>query len=158
MMLANPIRFRIMAGPLLILLLVMAGSAQGQSAAEETGDVSAGLQQMERTWAAAEPKHDASAVAPILADTFVETDETGKVTDRKTYLENMRNSEVKLDSVDLDDMKVQRYGDAAVVTGRYTEKTTVNGGPATMTGRFTDTFAKIHGKWKCVASQSTTIR
>ncbi len=140
---------------LLLVLLTDAAFAQRQTAAD---DIAARLKQMEQTWAAAEVKHDASAVEPILADTFVDTDETGKVTDRETYLENMRKSTVKLNSVDLDDMNVQPYGDAAVVTGRYTEKATVNGAPATMVGRFTDTFAKIQGQWKCVASQSTTIR
>jgi len=43
------------------------------------------------------------------------------------------------------------------VTGRFTQKGTYKGKDISGTGRFTDTFVKRNGKWRCVATQGTMI-
>lgn len=137
-----------------LLIFLFTSFAFAQGASPDT--LSAKLQQMERTWAAAVAQHDPLAIAPMLADAFVDTSEDGKVTDRPTYLDNLKKSQAKIDSLILDDMRVQQYGDAAVVTGRYTAKGPEHTRPSA--GRFTDTFIRIGSEWKCVASQSTAVK
>ncbi len=50
---------------------------------------------------------------------------------------------------------VYLYGNAAIVTGGYRAKIELKGKSVVRRGRFTDTWIRENGKWKCVASQST---
>jgi len=56
-----------------------------------------------------------------------------------------------------DDLKVRVYGDAAVVTGRFTTKETLKGRDISGQYRFTDTWIKKAGRWLCVAGQGSKI-
>jgi ketosteroid isomerase-like protein len=49
------------------------------------------------------------------------------------------------------------YGNAAVVMGRWSGKVVEKGQPSESVERFTDTFIKQNGQWKCVASHSSPI-
>ncbi len=55
-------------------------------------------------------------------------------------------------------MTVRVYGNSAVVTGQYRERTKVKGKIVVESGRFTDVWILQNGTWKCAASQSTAIR
>jgi ketosteroid isomerase-like protein len=55
-------------------------------------------------------------------------------------------------------MKVHVYGGAGVVTGVYRETGITKGKAYARRARFTDTWIKQDGQWKCVASQSTLIQ
>ena len=55
-------------------------------------------------------------------------------------------------------VKVYVYGDAAVVNGRWKAKFVEKGKPVDTTERFTDTYVRQNGQWKCVASQGSTIK
>jgi ketosteroid isomerase-like protein len=58
------------------------------------------------------------------------------------------------------DMKVQVFGDTAVVTGIWTGKGTDGSGkPYDGTERFADTWIKMpDGKWQCVSSASASMK
>jgi len=49
------------------------------------------------------------------------------------------------------------YGDAAVVNGRWKIKFVEKGRTVDATDRFTDTYIRQNGQWRCVASQGSTI-
>ena len=49
------------------------------------------------------------------------------------------------------------YGGTAIVTGVYRERVQLKGKSVVRRGRFTDTWVKQNGAWKCVASQVTLI-
>src|SRR5207302_9030874 len=55
-------------------------------------------------------------------------------------------------------MKVHVYSNAGVVSGVYRETGMAKGKPYTRRARFTDTWIKQNGQWKCVASQSTLVQ
>jgi len=55
-------------------------------------------------------------------------------------------------------MKAYVYGTTGIVSGIYRETGTTKGKAYTRRARFTDTWVKRDGKWKCVASQSTMIQ
>ena len=55
------------------------------------------------------------------------------------------------------DMKVIVHGDTGVVVGRQTTKGTYQGQDIGGVFRFTDTWAKLDGRWQCIAAQSTRI-
>jgi len=68
------------------------------------------------------------------------------------------SGETKYQASKVDDMKVYLYGDTAIVSGRWKGKFTEKGKAIDSTERFTDTFVRQNGQWKCVASQGTTIK
>ena len=69
----------------------------------------------------------------------------------------MKSGEDVVTSAAADDMKVRVYGNAAVVTGRYTVKEQFKGTDLSGPYRFTDTFIKRAGRWQCVATHSSKI-
>ena len=119
------------------------------------GGVAAQLEQIEHTWAAAEVKGDAAMISPYLDETMVQTNPDGSVSARKEVLEGIAKGDPTLRAVDLADMKTQSYGDAAVIMGNYTERREAGGKRTATSGRFTDTYIRRSGKWKCVASHDS---
>lgn len=133
-------------------LLMMFGGAIAASGDE------AALKALEEKWDAASTKNDAAALGAILGDKFISTSAEGKVRGKAEVLSRMKSGEVKYQASKVDDMNVFVYGDAAVVNGRWKGKFTEKGKPMETTERFTDTFVRQNGQWKCVASQGSTIK
>jgi hypothetical protein len=150
--------------PVIVVVIVgiaiFASAAQHKKNAPETstavqGPVGTQLEQIEHKWAEAEVKHDPAMVAPYLDDTFVQTNPDNSVSTRAEVLDGIGKGDATLTAVDLADMRTQGYGDAAVIMGRYTEKREAKGKHMMTSGRFTDTYVKRSGKWKCVASHDS---
>lgn len=141
-------------------MIAGASAAQHKKNAPETstavqGTVGAQLEQIEHKWAEAEVKRDPAMIAPYLDDNFVQTNPDNSVSSRKEVLDGIGKGDPSLTAVDLADMKTQGYGDAAVITGTYTEKRESGNKHRMTAGRFTDTYVKRGGKWKCVASHDS---
>lgn len=128
---------------------------QAASSAVANANVAAQLEQIEHKWAEAEVKRQPDMIAPYLEATIVQTNPDGSVSARKEVLESIGKGDPSLKAVDLADMKTQSYGDAAVVMGRYTERHESGGRQRSIVGRFTDTYVKRGGQWKCVASHDS---
>jgi len=137
------------------LLLVLAGAVaqQKKSAANDE----AALKAIEEKWEVASVKADVATLGAILADTFVSTSADGHVQTKAEMLAALKSGEVKFEKSDVDDLKVTVYGNAAIIMGRWTGKVVEKGEASESTERFTDTFIKQNGQWKCVASHSSPI-
>ncbi len=146
-----------LAVPLLAAAQTTEKAAVSKGTAAQGEDVAAQLKALENAWSEAMLKHDATALDAILDDSLVETGPAGTVSNKAMDLADLKAGEPKLELFSLADMKVHVYGNAAVVTGRFTLKGTYKGEDMSGTGRFTDTFVKRNGKWRCVASQATMI-
>jgi ketosteroid isomerase-like protein len=133
---------RVAAFILMFLLLGVSASAQ------EASKVLA----MERAWNQAEVHNDASAVELLLADDFVMTVAEGTTYNKAQMVSSIRDKSYHPDLLESSDMKVHGYGKTAVVTGVYREKGTDKGKSWERTGRFTDTWVYLDGRWQCVAS------
>ena len=143
-----------------VLLAGLSAATQHKKSAPETstpveGSVATQLEQIEHKWAEAEVKRDPAMIAPYLDETFVQTNPDGSVSTRQEVLEGIGKGDTTLTGVDLADMKTQGYGTAAVIMGRYTEKREAKGKHVMTSGRFTDTYVKRSGKWRCVASHDS---
>jgi ketosteroid isomerase-like protein len=55
------------------------------------------------------------------------------------------------------DLEVRVFGDAAVVTGSNTEKSTYNGEDTSGHYRWTDVFVKRDGRWQAVATHVSKL-
>src|SRR5947207_15219353 len=138
-------------------LLMVWGSAANAQHKPAIGDESA-LKAIEEKWDAADLKGDSAALGAILADTFISTNSEGKVRNKAEVLAQLKSGEVKYETSKVGDMKVSVYGDAAVVNGRWKAKFVEKGKPVDTSERFTDTYVRQNGQWRCVASQGSTIK
>jgi len=112
---------------------------------------------LENGWNQAQLYHDAKALESLVADTFVNTDYDGTVSNKAQFLTDAKDKSYHADIVANENVKVQMYRDVAVVTGTYHTKGTNRGKPFEHWGRFTDTWVSLNGRWQCVASHSSLI-
>jgi ketosteroid isomerase-like protein len=136
----------------ILLLSAINLSAQAHSDAESK------LLALENAWNLAQKDHDAKALESLVADTFVNTDWDGTVSNKAQFLADAKDPAYHFASVGNTDVSVFLYGNAAVVAGTYHTTGTHNGKPLDSHGRFTDTWVQINGKWQCVASATTHIQ
>lgn len=121
-------------------------------------DVAANIAQLEHDWAAAQKIGDAAKVAPLLDEHFVNTDVNGKLTGKTQLLSNLKGG--KWEHNEISDVKVRVYGDMAVATGAWAGKGVDGDGTRIdRNERWTDAWVKMpDGKWRCVASQQSSVK
>lgn len=136
---------------LLVTLAVLVSAWPQKSAQAQATDTKA-LTDLEEKWVTALAKSDTATLDSVLSDTYVDTDEHGQRSDKQAVLSVLRSGELKFESIKLSDMRVHRYGDAAVVTGSAVQVGNFKGQTLTPKIVFTDTFVKEGGKWRAVAS------
>ena len=112
---------------------------------------------LESAWNQAEIHHDATAAAAIIADTFISVDHHGAIENKSQYLAGLKDLSFKPQEIANSETSVYLYGDVAIVTSVYRTKGTDGGKPFVHHGRFTDTWIKRNGEWKCIADQEALI-
>ena len=143
---------------ILAIALLLSASTLVAVAQDNPGDDKSMILALESAWNQAEIHHDATAAAAILVDTFVSVDHHGAILNKSQYLTDMKDLSFKPEEIANSETSVYLYGDVAVVTSVYRTKGTEGGKPFLHHGRFTDTWIKRNGAWKCVADQETLIR
>ena len=116
------------------------------------------VKQLERAWNEAEARHDMVAVTNIVADSLTYVDFDGSIKNKREYLKDVTDTTFQADHLYDEGLNVTAYGNAAVVVGVYRETGKSKGKPYVHRVRFTDTWIKQAGVWRCVASQSTLIQ
>jgi ketosteroid isomerase-like protein len=126
-------------------------STHPNSARVEEGQILA----LENAWNQAELQHDPAALKLILADDFVITEPDGTIQNRQQHFDFMKDKSYHYDLLVSEDFRIKVYGDAGIVTGTYHEKAKYKGKQFDRRGRFTDTWVKSNGSWRCVASHDS---
>jgi len=113
---------------------------------------------LERMWNEAQVSRDATAIASMIGDRFVNTEYDGEVSDRRKFLADFADPKFHPSVMNIDDVKVEMYATTAIVTGIYHTKGLYGGKPYEHFGRFTDTWVFQDGAWLCVASHSSLLK
>lgn len=138
----------------------------GPRASKPTFDLSGGvfgrkstIRALERQWLAAIKNHDADALEKLLDDDFVATSSTGRVGSKERMLRELRNDKNKYRSLGMRDLEVEmKRPDLAVISGVATETgTKENGEKFANSHRFTDTWRRRGGVWKCISSKAEEV-
>jgi ketosteroid isomerase-like protein len=137
-----------------VLGLLSAAGARSADKADAKGKGSEELLKLEREVFV---KNDAAALGRMLAEDWLVIGEDGDITDRESFLKEIRSGVLVFEKMDLDDMKVRLYGDSAVVTGRAVVKGKYKGEAFSTQSRWTDVFVKQQGRWLCVSAQLTRL-
>ena len=114
----------------------------------------------EKAWANAPVQHDYETFAKYMSDKYVLIEvntEAGKkanfeVTTKANWVERVRSGREKYDAVEIHNLKILLNGDAATVTGQYSQKGTQDGKDISAAGLYVDTWVKRQGKWQLVSS------
>jgi len=120
------------------------------------GDARQEVEETERRWAEAVERNDVDAIGRFLHDDFTFVNPRGVLLHRTEHLDDFRQKRTVFSKVELSEVEVRIYDDAAVVTSRPkitgyavtpAGKTTFDARP----GRFTDTLIRSGMKWLAVA-------
>jgi len=125
--------------------------------ASENEDVKV-LLQLENEIARAWVQQDTQTLEQILADDYTLAGTADALIGKREYIAALDNPEFETDSVIVDELRIRVYGDAAVVTGRAAYKgRSKKRGSYLRRFRFTDTFIRHDGTWKCVATHASAL-
>lgn len=112
---------------------------------------------VDREFDAALGQNDAAALDKLVADDCVFTNDQGKVFGKQYRVGVTTSHRVVFDSYAADDVRVQVYGDTAVVTERNTTTSQARDQSHTGQFRYTRVYVKRNGRWQLVAAQKTKI-
>jgi hypothetical protein len=141
-----------------VVVLVFAVTSIAQTPAQpKSMSVEQQLMKLENGWNDAMVKRDVAFLDRILADDWMDGESDGTVTTKAQFLANIKSEDTLITSEVLNDYKVHVYGDAAVVLCHYTEVSTNKGKDTTGKYQDTDTWVKIAGNWRCVASNGSKV-
>jgi hypothetical protein len=143
---------------ILFLWCFIATLAQAQSSGTSSHGSEGLLLALENAWNQAQLHHDSKALAGLIADSFVSTDNDGVLTNKVQFLEDNRDPSYAPSLMTNSDERIFLYDNVAVVVGTYHAKGLYKGKPFDHYGRFTDTWVYMNGKWLCVASHTSPLK
>jgi hypothetical protein len=146
-----------------LAVLVLAGAsvapvyAQAAKAAAPSTSTAAtvdALKQLEKDWSAAQMARDVEKLRAILAEDWQGLGSDGTLSNKKSFLSDVKSGASKLDSFDIGPMDVKVMGRVAVVQGSDTEKSSTKGKDTSGKWLWMDVFVERNGRWVAVRSQS----
>jgi len=108
---------------------------------------------LEHEFAAAYCK-DVATVERIMADDYVFISPEGEYRTKADEIGDLKSGKLKVTQLTAEDMKVRVHGTAAIVTGYYTVKGTMDGKDISGRFRFTDVFFRRKGVWQIVSTHA----
>ena len=142
----------IAAGMVLLLGMGMSWARQ-RGRSDEGGHILA----LDNSWNRALETKDTKALDLLLADTFVSVDIDGSIETKRQFLASIKAPDYHPSQAVTEQSTVEVYGDSAVVAGVFRSKGVDKGKTYVRRERFVDTWVKINGTWKCVASVTVLI-
>lgn len=140
----------------MLALLALASLALGQKNGK-SGGVEQTLMQTEQELLDAVLHNDSAKFDRTLAQTYTFTAPDGTTQNKTEFMADLKSGALKMESSKNDEMKVQVYGNTAVVTYRSTDKGNYKGNDISGQYRWTDVFVKQQGRWQIVSTQGTRI-
>jgi len=113
---------------------------------------------LERLWNEAQVHRDSAALNALVSSRFMNTEWDGEISDKQKFLADIKDPLFKPTAASIQDVKMNFFGDTAVITGIYHTQGTYQGKPYNHVGRFTDTWVLDTGKWQCVASHTSLLK
>ena len=129
--------------------------------AADKAAVEADIKKMMEDFAAALNKPDVGALDKMYSDDYALIDANGAMQTKAARIEGIKSGRVKMEGLKFEDLKIKTNptGDGAVVTGRVTGKTTMDGKTEENNSMVTWVMGKMKDKgWQFVNAQITNIK
>jgi ketosteroid isomerase-like protein len=136
-----------------VLLVAACGRAFGDPASDERE-----LTQLVKDLNVAVANGDGAFLERVLHQDYVHHDQRGLAENRSQYVENRKTGRVAYNVLEWNDIKVHRYGDTAILTGRATAKGKDQHGAFDDQRLFTRVFIRQDGRWQLVHSHATSTQ
>ena len=143
----------------LILAAVVFTAAIAVAQTMSKSDTVATITKLENEGVKADLANDKAFAEKVLADDWTGGDSRGMWFTKAQELKMMddpKNNNTK--SEKLSDLRVRAYGDTAIATFKDTYDGMMNGEPEASTVIGTDTWVKIGGEWKLVATHASKAK
>ena len=151
-------RITLVAAFTLALGFVAFSRIQGQTKSNRDQRTEDAILQLERETMEAIKNKDAATLSRILADDFVLRSPAGADLNKTEFLKLAQSIPVKILSVKGENLKVNVYGQVAVLTGVQRSTTQGDDGKEeTSAGAFTDIFIKRQGRWLMVLAYNVDL-
>jgi ketosteroid isomerase-like protein len=124
-------------------------------AAGYTEEVEATVAQLERDWVSAIVKKDAAGLDRLLAEEFAGVSPTAHYYDKSMAIDDLRAGTYQVESMELDEVSVNAYGDFAVAFASQQEKSRYAGTDISGHYHYTNAWVNRDGRWQVVASHGT---
>jgi ketosteroid isomerase-like protein len=125
------------------------------AAPESPEKVEAEIIQLEHEWVDAIVKKDTATLDRLFAPEFNGTSPSGATFPRTDAIEQLKAGEYAVESMNLDEVSVNVYGNTAVAFTSQQEKSKVDGKDNSGHYHFTNVWVKRDGKWQVVASHGS---
>jgi hypothetical protein len=151
---------------LLVVLMAVLPSPLGSQARSKAAtpvvsspeEIAKSIQKLESDLRIATMKGEAAWFEEHLADNYVETDDTGKVSTRADIVKVYRNTQPEYDSWNLSEGTAQTFhGNTVILTGKLDVEGKVENKSISGSFRFTRVWIKDGLDWKLAAEQMTRI-
>jgi hypothetical protein len=142
-----------------IFMAVVSAAVISVAQTMSKSDAVAAITKLENDGVKADLANDKTFFERVLADDWTAGDSRGAWYTKADVLkmaDDPKNNNTK--SEKLSDLKVRAYGDAAIATYRDTNDGMMNGEHITETVIGTDTWVKMGGEWKLVASHASKAK
>jgi len=117
--------------------------------------VEAAVSQLERDWVTAIVKKDAAALDRLLAEEFAGVSPTAHYYNKGMAIDDLTRGTYVVESMNLDDVSVNAYGDMAVAFASQEEKSRYAGTDISGHYHYTNVWVYRDGRWQAVASHGT---
>jgi hypothetical protein len=99
----------------------------------------------------------AAVFEKYMADGVVRVPVTGALLTKADIVNGFKTGKIKVGQLDISDIKVQMYGETAVVTGIEKRSSMLLGADVSGMARWTRVFVKRGGLWQLVSYQQTKV-
>ncbi len=116
------------------------------------------LTQLEHDLSQVVIRRDAALLERLLDESYIFTNASGEVKNKAQTLAKFHAlvNGVHFDFITNSDLRVQVYGEAAVITGAQAQQGSYNGQAISGTYRFTSMYVQRDGQWRCVAQHASS--
>jgi ketosteroid isomerase-like protein len=138
---------------LLLLFLLMIATSPFSPA--QTTSTEQAIMHLEQDRVDAVVKGDLAALERIFADDLLYTHSNARQETKQQFLESVKSGNIKYEAMKHSDLKVQLFGDTAVMRGKSDIKGVANGQSFAFPIRFITVYVKMNGRWQMTVWQST---
>jgi ketosteroid isomerase-like protein len=108
-------------------------------------------------WVTAELHGDTAFLERTLADDFIGVGPLGFMLTKQNWIARHQSGDMKYGSLDLDEVKVRDYDDAAILIGRQTQDAAYRGNSVKAQLRTTMVLVRLQGRWQLASLHMSSI-
>lgn len=140
----------------LVTIALVAAAIAPLSAQEVDLATDASIRQLEKEWIVGQSRND-DRVLNLLFDNALLYVEYGRLVSKAEYLARVKTQPPTLDEIAMEPMRIQKYGNTAVVVGTYVEKQAAGGKLTIKRWRFIDTWIYKKNGWVLIAAGAAPV-